>query len=255
MKLAALCFIAVSLGQAFADPATALLEKVKARYATCQTFSCQGSLTTVSNLLNQPQPFKAEKKFSIRFARPGLLRVDWLEPSASSFTPIACSLYTLNKKYYGISSFQRTPQHFATMEEGIAAYAGISGGATYGIPFLLLGQKGYFSNSTCRLAPDSRVQGRRCFTLQVTDQLTGAWTLSIDKTDCAILRSRQVHTISTDEMKKIRAETRETWKAKNIPFPNFLTGNRAIETTTEYFSVAFDQKMSPSDFVFHPPAN
>src|SRR5471032_1944341 len=128
LPLIALFTIAASLGPAMADRGADLMEKVKTRYATCQTFSCQGSLSTISNLLNQATPFKSEKKFSIRFQRPALLRVDWLEPSSSSFTSIACSLYTQNKKYYGISSFRRTPERFNTMEDGIAAYAGISGG-------------------------------------------------------------------------------------------------------------------------------
>ncbi len=255
LPLVALLCIAASLGQTLADSGGDLLEKVKARYATCQTFSCQGSLTTVSNLLRRPQPFKTEKKFSIRFQRPASLRVDWLEPSASSFTPVACSLYTQNKKYYGITSFQRTPQRFATLEEGIESYAGISGGVTYGIPFLLLGKKGYFSNSTCRLGSDTRINGHPCRTLHVTDQLTGTWVLFIDKADTAILRSRQVHEITAGEIKKIRAETRRTWKVKNIPFPDFPADDLIIETTTDYSSVSFDQKMNPSDFVFHPPGN
>lgn len=247
--------LGLSMGCAVADSATDLLDKVKAKYSGCQTFYCEGKIDVISNMRGKDNPFKTEKKFSIRFQRPASLRVDWVEPSMASFSPVTCSLYTENGKYFGIPSFRRTPEEFKDLDTGIGAYAGISGGATYFIPSFLISKKGYFNDYATKLLADSKVADLDCATLEVKDKKSGTWTLAVDKTTFAIVRSNQVQVVSAEQSRKNMEEARKALKNKDVPLPEAPTEDYSIETTVDYTPVIWDQKIEPSEFIFKQDKN
>lgn len=233
-----------------AEEGQALFAKLTAKYADCKSFSCEGHNDVVSTFGGKDHPYHSEERFSIRFQRPALIRVDWQSPNPSTFTPITSSLYTEDGKYWGIPSFRRTPEAFRDLDSGLGAFAGISGGATYTIPNFLLGRKGYFHSITCKLLADAQVDGHDCYTLEVTEKISGVWTLSIDRADYALRKSRQVHEITEEQALKDREDMAQHFKDKNLPMPTFPATAHTITTVVDYTKIVFDEEMAPEQFVF-----
>jgi len=242
--------LSVFVTSASAESGNDLLQKVKAKYSSCATFSGEGSNTTKSDMQGKDKPYRNEKRFSILFKRPDLLRVDWSEPNMMSFTPVVCSLYTDSGKYYGVSSFKRTPEEFKNLEMGMGTYAGISGGNTYLIPSMLLGERGFISETCSETLPDAQIDGVDCSVIQINDKKTGKWTYTVNKATLAILRIQQVHTITAEQSKAMMDDANQRMKDKNIPFPETPARDYTIETITTFKKVAFDQDMTAADFVF-----
>ncbi len=236
---------------AFAASGDELLQKVKARYASCAGFKAEGETKTTSNMMGKENPHRSEKRFGIWFKRPDLLRVDWSEPSMASFTPVVCSLYTENGKYFGVSSFKRTPEEFNSLDMGMGAYAGISGGTTYLIPSMLLGKTGYFTEAAAEILPDVKINGEDCSVLEFTDKRTGKWTVTINKDTLAIVECRQIKTITAEQSKAMMEEAKARMKDKHIPFPMAPAQDYTIETVTTFKNASFDQEMAAADFVFN----
>jgi len=245
-SITTLLIIAATVRSLLADPATDLLDKVKAKYSTCKSFYCDGlgSTTTADH------SYKSEMKFNIRFQRPSMLRVDWQEPRPSSFAPVPCSLYVENGKYYGVPSYSRKPEEFKTIEDGMGTYAGISGGTTYFIPSLLLNKKGYLYDYTCKILPDQKVNDHDCFSLEVTVKDSGQWTLAVDKTSDAIIRSTEIRTITAKQTNKSIEDYNNTELGKQHPAPPVKTKDQTFETVIDYLSPVFDKDMTPDEFVF-----
>jgi hypothetical protein len=247
------CYLALALftSSVFAESGEELIAKVKAKYASCESFKCEGENKVTSNMMGKDKAFKSERKFSILFKRPDLLRVDWIDPSMNSFTPTRSSLYTENGKYYGHSRISGTPQEFPSLEMGMGTFAGISGGNTYFLPSLLLGKPGYLTEGSYELLPDAEHDGKPCSVVKIDDKRTGTWTLTIDKETLAILRAQQVQTITTEQSKATREEVLKVMKDKNVPLPPLPEHDYTIETDTTYRNVEFDPSLTPEDFVFH----
>jgi len=235
---------------AFAESGNDFFQKVKAKYSSCATFSGEGGNTTTSDMQGKDKPYRNEKRFAIIFKRPDLLRVDWSEPSMMSFTPVVCSLFTENGKYFGISSFKRTPEEFKNLEMGMGAYAGISGGNTFLIPSLLMGKLGYINETSSEMLPDTQIDGQDCSVIEINDKKTGKWTFTVNKATLAILRIQQVQTITAEQSKAMMDDAKQRMKDKNIPFPETPARDYTIETITTFKKVAFDQEMTAADFVF-----
>lgn len=243
-----IALIVSAFNSVIADAGSDLLDQVQSKYSTCRSFYCEGHLSTV--LLNDGEkaPHMMEKKFTVRFQRPSLLRVDWFEPNSSSFTSTACSLYVENGKYYGISSFQRTPEEFKTLQDGIGTYAGISGGTTRFIPALLLGQKGRFYASTAKILEGTNINNHVCHTLEVLKN-SQKWTLFIDKSNYAIVRSIEFQKVDGAELQKSVAEALKEEKDKE-GIPATSVKDFTLETTTDFSAISFDTEMKTEDFVF-----
>ncbi|MGH7951613.1 MAG: hypothetical protein ACREFE_06805 [Limisphaerales bacterium] len=230
----------------WADAGTDLFNKVKVRYSTCASFYCQGDDILTSDEQSKDHPYKAEKKFSIRFQRPALLRVDWIEPSVSSFSPVTNSLYTQNGKYYTVLSFQPMPKQMASLDEAMGAMAGVSDGNSLLIPALLLGKSGYFHSPVCKVLPDATMNGSDCNVLQITTTKAGTFTIYINKTTLGIVHIHQVQKVDVAQLRKDMEKA-----IKNMTIKPVLPQNDfSIERTYNYDSVSFDQKMKPEEFVF-----
>jgi len=242
-----LLLAAATQGFLWADTGTDLFNKVKARYSTCTSFYSEGESTMISDMQGKNNPFKQEKMFSIRFQRPALLRVDWIEPSMSSFSPVTNSLYTEDAKYYTVTSFQRTPQLMSSIDNAMGVMAGVSGENSFLLPSLLLGKPGYVHNSTAAALPDATVNGHDCNVLELADQKAGTFTFYIDKTTSGIVRIHQVKIVNVEEMRK---DMEKALKNSTMPTPTLPKENFTIENTFDYNSISFDQAMKPGEFVF-----
>jgi hypothetical protein len=242
-----LLMAAVAQCSLWADAGTDLFNKVKVKYFTCASFYCQGDDTLVSDQQSKDNPYTAEKKFSIRFQRPALLRVDWIEPSMTSFSPVTNSLYTQDGKYYTATSFQRTPQQMSSIDNAMGAMAGVSDGNSLLIPSLLLGKPGYFHNTNCNALPDATMNGSDCNVLEITDTKAGTFTIYIDKTTLSIVHIHQVQKVDAAEMRKTmeKAMKNMTGIKPSLPQNDFT-----IERTYNYSAMSFDQKMKPEEFLF-----
>ena len=230
-----------------ADSGTNLFDQVKAKHGTCASFYCEGTSTMVSDMQGKDTPFKQEKKFTIRFQRPALLRVDWIEPSMSSFSPVTNSLFTDDGKYYTLASFQHTPQLVASLEIGMGAMAGVSGENSLLIPSLLLGKAGYFQNATATALPVAAVNGHECNVLELTVKPAGIFTIYVDKATAGIIRIHQVQKVDVKEM---QATIAKAMKNSTLPAPALPKNDFTIENTFDYSSISFDQAMKPEEFVF-----
>jgi len=252
MKTHLLTIVTTSLSicAAFAEPGNELLEKVKSKYETCSSFFCEGTTKTISNMFGKDKPHKMESKFSIRFQRPNLLRVDWFKPSQASFTPQSASLYTKDGKYFGVPGHSPTPEEFKSIEIGMGTYAGISGGVTYMIPSILIGKNSYLSDFTSQLGSDVMFDDRDCYTLELKDKKTGDWIILIDKETLAILRTKQVQVVKAEESRKQMEGAMQALRDKNIPLPNLPKEDYTIETTIDYSSVTFDKAMQANEFEY-----
>ena len=231
----------------WADAGTDLFNKVKAKYSTCASFYCQGDDTLVSDEQSKDNPFTAEKKFSIRFQRPALLRVDWIEPSMNSFSPVTNSLYTADGKYYTVTSYQRTPQEMSSTDNAMGAMAGVSDGNSLLIPSLLLGKPGYFHNPTCNALADATMNGSDCNVLEITDTKAGTFTIYIDKTTLSIVHIHQVQKVDAAELRKTMEKAMKNMTGIKPALPQ---NDFTIERTYNYSAMGFDQKTKPEEFVF-----
>ena len=245
--LSILLMAAATQGLLRADTDTNLFGQVKAKYATCASFYCEGTSTMVSDMQGKEAPFKQEKKFTIRFSRPALLRVDWIEPSMSSFSPVTNSIFTADGKYYTLASFQHAPRLETSMEMAMGTMAGVSGENSYLIPSLLVGKAGYFDNVTAMALPDAKLNGHDCKVLELANKKTGSFTLYIDKSTSGIIRIHQVQTVDVKEM---RATIAKAMKNSTMPTPALPKNDFTIENTFDYSSISFNQVMKPEEFVF-----
>ncbi|MEO6848594.1 MAG: M56 family metallopeptidase, partial [Chthoniobacterales bacterium] len=238
--------------------ALALYDQVKAKYSSCSSFYCDGENKTTSTTLGGILPFKSETKFSIRFQRPALLRVDWVQPfpwPASLIAPANCSLYTEGGKYFTVTSFQRSPREMKSLNDAMGTAAGISAGASYMIPSLLLGAPGYFKDAACKILPDAKVGSRECSVLKLVIAKRGEdYTIYIDKTTSGILRIEDIKILNGKEREKMLAERKvanEKRKAESkSSLPEVPPVGYTINRNIEYTAVAFDQEMKPEDFIF-----
>lgn len=238
------------LGTMWADPGTDLLKKVKAQYASCGTFYTEAKSVATSYLLGPTNPQLKEGKFTVRFQRPGLIRVDWIKPSPTTFLVTTNSLYTQEGKYFGRLSYATEPESFKTMDRGLRSYAAISDGATYFIPSLLLGGTSYFTSMECRRGEKTTVNGLDCVPLVFARQQTGDWTLLIEAKTLAIRRAIRVQLIDAADSRKEIEEARQILQARNLPVPQFPTEDYTIETVIDFPIVTFNEAMKPEDFVF-----
>jgi len=251
----------------------ALWSKVKEKYATCDSFYCEAEQTDASS---SSKLFEEEKTFSIRFQRPDLLRVDWVEPPPKIFTPSilpffntvlkkavdlhtgfrssTSSFFTKDGRYFGLVRYKRKIEEFPSIDEGISAYAGVSGAATYFLPPLLLGKTGYFYATTAKIVGERKCYERDCYELEILTN-SRKFILTVDKKSLAILSSERTMNISAEESKISNDKLKSDLGMITGYMISLLTPKNGFNfvTKTTYTTAVFDKKMAVEEFEYNDP--
>lgn len=221
----------------------AIFDRAKQKYATCKTFSCQGSSHQTSDALFART---VDRTFLIRFARPGQIRVEWTKARFPDFGTDTESIYTDGGKIYSQATFETSPKPHASIHNAIGADAGISGGISYLIPSLLIGEDGYLSHWTITREADTLVDGRACYSLSLETKGFGIYTLDIAKDDSAILRAAQVSDAAVLNAQRERAHKENpAWFDDPPGTPKPSLSSRTIINFT---GVTFDAPLAATAF-------
>jgi len=196
----------------------ALWKKVKEKYATCDSFYCEGEGTTYS------KDYKWEGKFSIRFQRPDLLRVDEVTQSRPNSAPYTSSFFTKDGRYFSLPGYDDEIKEIWCLEYGMLFYAGDSRGFINILGPLLLEEGGYFRNVTAKIVGEKKCDKRDYYTLELSAEKSGEWLLVVDKKTLAIAGIEQTF---------------------------FTKEGYSIVTKVTYTVAEFDKKMPVEEFEFN----
>lgn len=225
----------------------AIFERVKQRYSSCKTFSCRGSSHQTASALLAGND---DRTFLIRFARPGQIRVDWTKARFMGLGSDTESIYTEGGKIYSTSVIAGGPKPYPSIEHAIGVDAGVSGGISYLIPSLLIGEEGYLFSWTVTRGADSIVDGRGCYSISLETKGFGIYTLDVAKDDYAILRAIQVSDASVVDAQRERAHKENpAWFDDPPGTPKASISSR---TTTDFTDVIFDAPLKEADFQTAP---
>lgn len=234
-----------------AESAAEVWQKVTAKYAACASFASEGTIVITSDQSVGGTAYRAEKRFAIKFQRPASLLVMWEEPSSRTFQPQKSALYTQEGKVLGLPPFRNEPETFTSLAFGMGAYAGISSGATYFIPSLLLEEAGYLKSATVGELGEVEHQGQSAWKIALKTK-SSRWTLIVDRATLAIRESVQEIDVSLEQAQKTRQELIESMKSAGRDLSGQIPEAKAYRTvTTITFATAeFDPALQPGDFAF-----
>jgi len=220
----------------------AIFDRVKQKYSSCKTFSCSGSSHQTSNV-----PIAGnDRTFLIRFARPNQIRVDWIKSRFMGLGTDTASIYTEDGKFYSISDTLGGPKSYPSISKAIGVEAGVSGGISYLIPPLLLGERGYLSNWAITRGPDSTINGKECYSISLETKGFGIYTFEIAKADFSILRATQDSDADVLNLQRERAQ-KENPALFNDP-PGTPKPSISSKSVITFHDVTFDAFIPNEEF-------
>ena len=222
---------------------TAIFARVKEKYSTCKTFSCTGTYlqTRDTSLAKQD-----ERSFLIRFGRSDLIRVDWTQSKFMRPGKETSSIYTEDGKIFSYSATLGGPKPYPSVSKAIGVEAGVSGGISYLIPPLLLGEAGYLAHWTITRGADSSVTGVDCYTVSLETKGFGIYTFDVAKEDFSILRATQDSDASVLNAQRERAR-KENPAWFNDP-PGTPKPSISSKTVVEFHDMKFDASIPTEEF-------
>jgi hypothetical protein len=245
ITLALLLFL-TSSGILFAQDnldGSTIFDRVMQKYSSCRTFSCGGSSHETCSV---PIVGNDDRTFLIRFARPSQIRVDWTKARFMGLGTVKAAIYTDDGKFYSISDILGGPKPYPSISEAIGVEAGVSGGISYLIPPLLLGEQGYLSYWTITRGPDSTVSGAACYSIALETKGFGIYTFDIAKANFSILRATQVSDAAVLNAQRERAH-KENPAWFNDP-PGTPKPFISSKTIVDFTDVIFDALIANADF-------
>jgi beta-lactamase regulating signal transducer with metallopeptidase domain len=216
------------------------------RYANCSTYTCTGIYEEHSDGLFGTRDHRT---FSIRYARPDKIRVEWTTPSTWWSNSDTSTIYTEGGKIFSKLSFQPTIESDKSIGDAISGAAGVSGTTSYLLPPLLMGKSGYFDHWNLERKPDETVAGDDCYVIELETKGFGYYTLDVRKSDYAILRAVDVFKADVVDVQRTRAHK------ENLAWFNDPGGPMKVmvsdTATTEFKNIVFDQPLKDEDFLLN----
>ncbi len=248
--LAAMVILIAGLIHA-ADPLDGqrIFERVKQRYSACKTYSCTGTFSQKSTdnmFLGMGR--NDDRSFAIKFRRPDHIRIDWTESLFWKIGKETSSIYTEEGKIYSCSPTLGGPTPYPSISQAIGVEAGVSGGISYLIPSLLLGESGYLDPWTITRGADSRVACADCYSVILETKGFGIYTFDVAKADFSIMRAIQNFDASVVNAQRERA------KKENPAWFNDPPGTSDLSVSwklvIEFQNLKFDEPISQGDFKY-----
>lgn len=220
----------------------AIFEKIKERYSECQTFSCIGTSVL------EHTAGKDERTFLILFERPGHIRVDWTQSKFLRPGKQTSSIYTEDDQFYSYSSVLGGPKPYPSIRKAIGVEAGVSGGISYLIPPLLLGDRGYLSHWEITRGVDTTVADIDCYTISLETKGYGYYSFEVSKADFSIVRATNDAEASVVNAQRERARKENPNWFKDPPGTpkNTFSSKKVIQ----FQEVKFDSPIAKDDFRF-----
>jgi len=227
---------------------TAIWEKVKEKYANCDSFYCEAEEITTND---KPESLSgSESKFVLRFQRPNLMRLDFMLPSSTSFTPDVSSFFTKDGRYFGIRSYKREIKEFKVIENGIAEISGSISG--FHMCLMLLGKSQSF-DGIGKVVGNTNVRGHECYLIECSRNPLEKYVFAVNKKTFAI---HQFEVVSETTPEMVKAQTERFGSSiKDLKQLEALFPKEGYTTTitSTFTTVVFDKKMAVKDFVFEDP--
>jgi beta-lactamase regulating signal transducer with metallopeptidase domain/tetratricopeptide (TPR) repeat protein len=216
------------------------------RYAKCSTFACTGLYEQHSDGLFGT---KDHRTFSIRYARPDKIRIEWTQPSRWWSNSGTSTIYTEGGKIFSKLNFRPTIESDKSIGDAISEAAGVSGTTSYLLPPLLMGKSGYFDHWNLERKPDETVAGDDCYVIELETKGFGYYTLDVRKTDHAIVRAVDVFKADVVDAQRTRAnkENPAWFNDSGGPMKTMVSDT----ATTEFKNIFFDQPLKDEDFLLN----
>ena len=223
--------------------AAGIFQLVQMRYSTCKTFSCEGTSRQSSSV---PLLGNSSRSFQIQYSRPDKIRIEWRKARFMQLGSDAACIYTDDGKIFSLSDTLGGPKRYPSISQAIGVEAGVSGGISFLVPSLLLGEPGYLAYWSMRRGPDSVVDGQECFSVALETKGFGIYTLDISKKASAILRATQDSEAAVLNAQRERAHKENpAWFNDPLgPQKTFLSSG----TVTDFKNVVFDVPIGSVSF-------
>ncbi len=223
------------------------------RYAKCSTFSCTGSYeekTTGKILGNLGRT--DQRTFSIRYARPSKIRIEWTRSRSGFFGPVSVTntIYTEGDKIYSKLDFLPAIEADKSIDDAISGAAGVSGTITYLLPPILMGKSGYLAHWKMERKPDEVVASEDCYAIELETKGFGYYTFDVRKSDSAILRAINVFDAEVADAQRTRAhqENPAMFNDPGGPMKTIVSHT----ATTEFKDIVFNQPLKEEEFRLTP---
>jgi beta-lactamase regulating signal transducer with metallopeptidase domain/outer membrane lipoprotein-sorting protein len=213
------------------------------RYAKCSTFSCTGNYDQHSDGLFG---ITDHRMFSIRYARPSKIRIEWTQPSSWWSNSDTSTIYTESGKIFSKFDFQPTVESEKSIGDATSEAAGVSGTISYLLPSLLMGKSGYLDHWTLKRRVDEEVAGDDCYVIEVETKGFGYYIFDVRKNDNAILRAIDIVETNAAETQRTQAhKNNSAWLNGSDPTKSMIWFTR----TTEFHDIAFNQPLKDETFL------
>jgi beta-lactamase regulating signal transducer with metallopeptidase domain/predicted Zn-dependent protease len=216
------------------------------RYAKCSTYTCTGTYDQHSEGLFGTTDHRT---FSIRFARPSKIRVEWTQPSRWWSDSDSNTIYTEGGKIFSKLNFRPTIESDKSIGDAISEAAGVSGTTSYLLPPLLMGKSGYFDHWNLERKSDETVAGDDCYVIELETKGFGYYSLDVRKSDHAIVRAVDVSQADVVDAQRTRAhkENPAWFNDPGGPMKTMVSDT----ATTEFKNIVFDQPLKNEDFLLN----
>jgi beta-lactamase regulating signal transducer with metallopeptidase domain/tetratricopeptide (TPR) repeat protein len=216
------------------------------RYAKCSSYACTGTYEQNSDGWFG---MSDNRTFSIRYARPSKIRVEWTQARFMGIGSDKSTLYTDTGKIFSNSGVLHTLTPYKSMDDAIGTEAGVSGTITYLLPSLLMGKSGYFDHWNLKRKPDEVIAGDDCFVIELETKGFGFYTFDVRKSDHAMLRAVNVFKADVVDAQRTRAHKENPAWFNDPGGPiKTMVSDTAI---TEFKNIVFDQPLKDEDFLLN----
>lgn len=237
------------------DP-DAILARMHEVYADAETYQDTGVVETIMDFGDRKQTMT--KTFSIAFKRPGSIKIEWIDTQFGG-QKTRSVLWSDGKLTQTFWEQLNQVQKSESLMMGIAGATGVSGGAAYTVPSMLLNNLKMPALSmltNLKFRKEETFEDVRCYVIVGKHPAGYDYILWIGKSDYLLRKLEYVIKSHKEVMKEAEAEMAKINKEHKISMPDtsgmpdFSSVNRQIHR-----GIKINEEIPDAAITFTPPEN